>query len=130
MMSRAWRLQMVLLVQLMACASSGKGGQSSPSNVISRAELDAAGSATVYDAVLRLRPNFLRNRGPTSVMNSTARTVAVVFVNDAEYGNLESLQRFPASRVEEVRYYSGPEATTKFGSSYGTGVIALRMRVQ
>ena len=121
--------RVMLVAALVACASSGKGTPSA-SNVISRTELDAAGSATVYDAVLRLHPNFLRNRGPTSVVNSSARTVAVVFVNETEYGEIESLQRFLASRVEEVRYYSGPEATTKFGSSYGSGVIALKMRVQ
>ena len=119
----------ILVAVLVGCASSGKG-TASPSNVISRLELDAVGSASVYDAVLRLHPNFLRSRGPTSVVNSSARTVAVVFVNETEYGEIESLQRFPASRVEEVRYYSGPEATTKWGSSYGSGVIALKMRVQ
>ena len=125
----SWITRVMLVGVMVACASSGKGAASA-SNVIARAELDAAGSATVYDAVVRLHPNFLRSRGPTSVVNSSARTVAVVFVNEAEYGEIESLQRFPASRVEEVRYYSGPEATTKWGSAYGSGVIALKMRVE
>lgn len=98
--------------------------------MISRAELDAAGSVSVYDAVLRLRPGFLRGRGPTSVVNRAARTLPVVFLNDVEYGELESLHRLPASRIEEVRYYSGPEAATKFGSTYGAGAIALKARVR
>lgn len=121
------------IATLTACASAGSTAvpatASSP-NVISRAELDAAGSTSVYDVIVRVRPNYLRSRGPTSVVNSTARTVAVVFVNDTEYGDLESLRRFPASRIEEVRYYNGSEAATKFGSSYGAGVIALKARVQ
>ena len=121
--------RIVLVAVLVACASSGIG-TASASNMISRTELDAAGSATVYDAVMRLHPNFLRGRGPTSIVNSSARTVAAVFVNETEYGEIESLRRFPAAQVEQVRYYSGPEATTKFGSSYGSGVIALKMRVQ
>ena len=121
--------RIMLVAVLVACASSGKG-TATASNVISRTELDAAGSASVYDAVVRLHPNFLRNRGPTSVVNSSARSVAAVFVNEAEYGEIESLHRLQASRVEEVRYYSGPEATTKWGSAYGAGVIALKMRVQ
>ena len=124
--------RVTFITVLAACASAGTPVSTSaaPSNVISRADLDAAGSATVYDVIVRLRPNFLRSRGPTSVMNASARTVAVVFVNDAEYGDLESLRRFQAARIEEIRYYSGIEATTKFGSPFGAGVIALKQRVQ
>ncbi len=116
-----------------SCGSSSSHARSSPvsgSTAITRAELDAAGSVTAYDAVLRLRPNYLRARGPTSVVNASARTVAAVFVNDAEYGDLDSLKRFQASRVEDIRYYSGPEAVTKFGSTYGAGVVAVKLRSQ
>jgi hypothetical protein len=121
-----------LIAVLAACASTGTPApaSASASNVITRAELDAAGSTNTYDVIVRLRPNYLRSRGPTSVMNASARTVAVVFVNETEYGDLESLRRFPATRIEEIRYYSGPEATTKFGSPFGAGVIALKPRVQ
>ena len=121
-----------IIAVLTACASTGTPvpTSASSSNVISRLELDAAGSATVYDVIVRVRPNYLRSRGPTSVVNTSARTVAVVFVGDTEYGDLESLRRFLAARIEEVRYYTGPEATTKFGSAFGAGVIALKLRVQ
>ncbi len=130
-----WRKTMssiAFVATLAACASAGPAGQpsASSSNVISRAELDAAGSVNVYDVIARLRPNFLRSRGPTSVMNASARTVAAVFVDDTEFGDLESLRRFPAMRIAEIRYYSGPEATTRFGSAFGAGVIALKPRAQ
>ena len=94
------------------------------------AELSAAGSVSTYDAVLRLRPYFFRDRGPTSLVNRSTRTRSVVFVDDREYGEIESLKNFPAERVEEVRFYSGLEATTRFGSAYGAGVIQLRMRTR
>ena len=119
-----------LAAAMMACASGGGSGKPLSSNLITRAELDAAGTASVHDAVVRLRPSFLRDRGPTSVVNASARRMAVVFVDGSEYGELSSLERFTSSRVEEVRFYSGPEATTKFGSAYGAGVIALKMRVR
>lgn len=99
------------------------------SNLITRAELDAVGTGTLYDAIVRLRPAFLRDRGPTSVMVGTAQTRAAVFYNDAEYGGIESLQRFQAMRVQEVRFYPGPEAVTRFGSGYGAGVIAVKPRL-
>ena len=129
-MLRKTMSSIVFAATLAACASAGPARQPTPStsNVISRAELEAEGSANVYDVIARLRPNFLRSRGPTSVMNASARTVAAVFVDDIEYGDLESLRRFPAMRIAEIRYYSGPEATTKFGSVFGAGVIALKAR--
>jgi hypothetical protein len=51
-------------------------------------------------------------------------------VNDNEYGPIESLKQFPASRAQEVRFLPGPEATTRFGSAYGSGIILLTLRVQ
>ena len=121
---------LALAITMAACAPKARTAPSTASNTISRADLDAAGTATVYDVVLRLRPTYLRDRGPTSVMNRTAHTAAVVFVDNTEFGDRESLRRFQASRVQEIRYYSGPEATTKFGSAYGAGVIALTTRSQ
>ena len=113
-----------------ACGGSGRARPSTSSAVITRAELGAAIGVSTYDAVLRLRPYFFRDRGPTSLVNQSTRTRSVVFVDDREYGEIESLKNFPAERVEEVRFYSGQEATTRFGSAYGAGVIQLRMRTR
>jgi hypothetical protein len=121
----------VMLSIAAACAGGSKASApDSGSNVISQSELDAAGPVSAYDAVQRLRPSYLRGRGPTSVMNAAARTRPAVFVDATEYGEVESLRTFPASRVQTIRYYSGPEAVTKFGSTYGAGVIQLTMRTQ
>ena len=130
MVVRSLSLLACLAAVVVACASPAGSGVPPSTNLITRAELDAAGTATVYDAVARLRPSYLRDRGPISIVNASARRVAVVFVDGSEYGELSSLERFTSSRVEEVRFYSGPEATTKFGSAYGAGVIALKMRVR
>jgi hypothetical protein len=121
----------VLCSILAACAGGPKASATDAgSNVITQSELDAAGPVTAYDAVQRLRPSYLRGRGPTSVVSATARTRPAVFVNATEYGEVESLRSFPASRVQTIRFYSGPEAATKFGSTYGAGVIQVTMRVQ
>jgi hypothetical protein len=122
----------VVLFSIVAgCAGGPKAAATDTgSNVISQSELDAAGPVTAYDAVQRLRPTYLRGRGPTSVVNAAARTRPAVFVDGTEYGEVESLRSFPASRVQTIRFYSGPEAATKFGSTYGAGVIQLKMRVQ
>jgi nucleotide-binding universal stress UspA family protein len=127
-MSIRRRVLVPILVLAAACAGGSKQGPLKGSNVISRSELDAAGSVTAYDAIQRLRPNFLRDRGPVSLVNVSARPQAVVFVDQTEYGTLESLRTFAASRLEEVRFFPGAEAATRFGSVYGSGVIQIKLR--
>jgi hypothetical protein len=126
------RLTFIMLFSIVAGCGGGPKGSATDtgSNVISQSELDAAGPVSAYEAVQRLRPTYLRGRGPTSVVNAAARTRPAVFVDATEYGEVESLRSFPASRVQTIRFYSGPEAATKFGSTYGAGVIQVTMRVQ
>jgi hypothetical protein len=98
-------------------------------NVISRDELEAAGTASVYDVVLRQHALFLRDRGATSVYGNNMER-AVVFLGDQYYGETPTMRNLPASRFEYVRYYSGLEAASKFGSQYHGGVIQLVPRYQ
>lgn len=120
----------MLVFAVAACASASHQQDATSSDVISRAELEAAGSVTAYDAVQRLRPRFLRDRGPVTLVNANARTRPVVFIDMTEYGEIESLRSLAASRLELVRYYPGQQAVTRFGSAYGAGVIQLTMRSQ
>jgi hypothetical protein len=127
------RIRHTLLVAILlapACAGGTRAPGAANSNTVTRAELAAAGSVNALEALQRLRPAFLRVRGPTSILNTTARTRPVVFVDATEYGEIESLSTFPTSRLEEIRFYSGSEAVTRFGSTYGAGVIQVKMRVQ
>ena len=130
-MSPFWRTFIAAAVLLSsACAGGGRPRSDAASNILGRAELADAGSVSTYEAVKRLRPDFLRDRGPKSLVNASVRTRPAVFIDGSPYGEIEALAAFPASRVEEVRFYSGLEATTKFGSAYGAGVIQLKLRMQ
>lgn len=104
-------------------ASHGSGD-----NYISSEELEAAGTASVYDVILRAHGLFLRNRGQTSVYGRSVPR-AVVFLGETEYGEIETLRNQPASHFERVRYWSGTEAAQKFGNQYNGGVIQLIPRV-
>jgi hypothetical protein len=120
----------LLLLAFTACAAAARQQPNQSEDIISRGELEQVGSLSAYDAVQRLRPMFLRDRGAVTLLNASARTRPVVFVDMSEYGEIESLRTLPASRVEQVRFYPGREATTRFGSVYGAGVIQLTMRVE
>ena len=101
----------------------------SRSDVITRDELDSAGTVSVYDAIVRRHANFFRNRGPTSI-NSSSAPRAVVFMMEQPYGEIESLRSIPVEQVESIRYYSGTDAAAKFGKIYNGGVIQLIPRYQ
>jgi len=98
-------------------------------NVITRDQIDSTGYGNVYDVIARLHAEFLRDRGVSSI-KLNVRDRATVFLNDVEYGIPETLRNFPTADVEEVRYFSGPEASAKFGPQYGGGVIQLISRTQ
>jgi outer membrane cobalamin receptor len=53
----------------------------------------------------------------------------VVFLNDQAYGALSTLNDFPARNIEQVRFFPGHEAATRFGPKYGGGVIQLITRI-
>ena len=116
---------------LAACHSQPAGGAAGRSvrNVITQAEIDSSDASNVYDLIARTRGEFLKDRGATSIkMNTHAR--AVVFMNDHEYGILETLRNIPRNRIGEIRYYPGIEAVAKYGSQYGGGVVLLLSRVE
>jgi len=74
----------------------------------------------VYQAVQRLRPNWLRTRGntPPQVMVDGAR----------QAGGLEVLRSYRAQDVSELRFISGTDATTRFGTGYDGGAIMITSR--
>jgi hypothetical protein len=93
-------------------------------DIITAEELDAAGTASVYDVIVRGHALFLRNRGKVSI-NGDVAPRAIVFLGDTEYGEIETLRNQPASRFDMVRYFTGTQASAKFGSRYSGGVIQL-----
>jgi hypothetical protein len=122
-----WRPLFVLLL-VSAChqqaSSPGHGGQR---NVITQEEIEASTASNVYDLIAQLRADFLKDRGKVSI-RMDQREKAVVFLNDQEYGILETLRNIPRSRVSEIRYYPGTEAVNRFGAQYGGGVVFLVAR--
>ncbi len=98
-------------------------------NVILQDEIDSTRSSNVYDLIARTRGDFLKDRGSISI-KTNQRAVAVVFMNDQEYGIIETLRNVLPSHIGEVRYFSGTEAVAKFGAQYGGGVIQLISRSQ
>ena len=123
---------LTLLASFAACGG-GKSVAEAPApeqqasinrNVITRAEIEKNDNATsVFHLIERLRPNFLRVRGPTNWGGVVQ--APMVRLNDQELGDPSTLRQIAVSSVQEIRYYSMSEATAKFGGIRGRPVIAV-----
>lgn len=85
---------------------------------------------SAYDAVARLRPNWLASHGVTSGGASAAATeTATVWVDGQEMGGLNALRNIPAYHVASMRYYDVTQAGARFGIRGGSsGVIEVTMK--
>jgi len=103
-----------------ACASGGGPGESGPSrnrNLITSEELTQTGElATAFDAIRRLRPNWLGGRGTSS---------AKVFIDGVEMGDTGVLRDYRVDAIRECRFIPPTDATLRFGTGYGGGVIEV-----
>jgi hypothetical protein len=133
-------LYVVAAAAVMGCAAAGSNpgsidtGAPRKSNVLTLLEVSAAHAdvANAYDAVARLRPNWLVSHGVTStVANGAGTEYATVYVDGQPYGDITTLRNIPAYHVAEFRYYNVTEAGAKFGLRGGTsGVIDVIMNLQ
>ena len=107
--------------------TSPAGRQTRDRRVITRAEIEAAQLPSAYEVIKRYRSDFLRSRGRTSLTQQSA-PYAAVFLDDIEFGSIDSLRDIPADQINEIRFYESTEAQTKYGSGRMGGVIAISSR--
>lgn len=110
-----------------ACATtSGSGPGGGSADTITAEELREAdvSDSSLHEVVRRLRSSWLRARGG----GFSGRNYAKVFVDGTEYGDLDVLRSLQPSDVEEVVYLDSRDATTRFGTGYPGGIIAVSTR--
>src|SRR5438132_12465917 len=117
------------LVTVAGCASSkntAQGGspRRSTGNVIGGDELTGTGATNVYEAVQRLRPQWLTS---SRIRRGGSGDELVVYLDSNRYGTLTSLRTLSLAGVQEVRYYGASEATNRFGTGHTGGAIVVSM---
>jgi hypothetical protein len=127
-------LYLAAVAAIMGCASAaGTHATARTGNVLTAEDIAAnhADIETAYDAVVRLRPNWLAPHGVTSAQAGGAGTErAAVFVDGQLYGDVSSLRNIPAYHVRELRYYNVTEAGARFGIKGGSsGAIDVTMNL-
>lgn len=125
-------LILIAVAAILGCAPAPvRSGTEVPrrANALTAEEIAAehANTGTAYDAIARLRPNWLVPRG----VAASGSEYAVVFVEGSQHGDLNSLRNIPAYHVAEARYYDITQAGARFGIRGGTGgVIEVRLKVR
>jgi hypothetical protein len=130
-MSRKLLHVVASLAVCMACAAAAhtnSGAGVPKANFLNAEEIETAHAdiTTAYDAVSRLRPNWLAGHGPTSFSGTQH---ASVFLDGQWYGPLDSLGKIPAFDVADIRYYDVTQAGARFGIRAGAnGAISVRLK--
>jgi hypothetical protein len=98
------------------------------SDIITAEDLRDGNFRDVYQAVERLRPQFLRSRGTVSARGGNEGSFPVVCVDEQRLGALSSMRGLPVENVREIRYVAARDATTRWGTGYTAGVILVVTR--
>lgn len=114
-------------VVLAACAPAGAAGPAVQHNVVTAADLAPMPTATVYEALSRVRPTFLRSRDVQTWDHPNPDPVHV-YVNGSKTEGVDALKQIQADAVQEIRFYEPQDANTHFGTGNNGGVIAVTLK--
>ena len=81
-----------------------------------------SGENNLFDAIERMRPRWLQVRSVTSVRGPTP---IVVYRDNARIGGVDVLHSMRIEGIQEVRFISATDATTRWGTGVGSGVIEV-----
>ena len=121
------------LVLLAGCAAAGDPATAPGEAVargsrteITREEIAASGATNLYDAVQRLRPQWLRGGAVTNWQGGGGGVV--VYQNNTPMGGLDALRQMTPGYAARLRYLDGPTASNTLpglGSRSVAGAIIV-----
>lgn len=126
-MVRVHVLDLVVPFVLLGCAPHQHARGAFDSNLITEDEIVASHAVTAYDAIHKLRANFLSSRGKMTFYNE-ASPMPTVYVDEQRYGDFSLLTTIPAEVIATIRLYRAWDATTRYGMNNMGGVIAITTR--
>ena len=97
------------------------------SDVLGSVEIGTARVDDAHEAVMRLRPEFLRHRSRPS-KDDPSGALPMVYLNGVRQGGPEMLRTIPVAAILDIRYLNPTTASSQFDRYYPAGVIAVRTR--
>ena len=126
----AWTAGLVLATAatlgLHACAAHRSSSAAVADNsVITEDEIESSHAFNAYEAVYKLRHEFLVSRGKLSLDPSVPPALPNVYVDNMFYGDVSTLRGIAAVSIESIKFYEPAEAQFKFGTGNMAGVIGV-----
>lgn len=122
-----WRtiVPVVMGITLAGCARATMLDSTVPdSDSIFAPDIVAVRASDAYQAVQRLRPEFLHGRSNPTLAGQGEEPVQV-YLDDTALGGPESLRSVPLGKVTQIRYLSPAQAMIRWGIRYLNGVILV-----
>lgn len=136
------RCAMVLatLAVAVGCSSTGSVSETGAmrsmrgsANLITEQEIAAGSYSTALDVIENLRPAMLRPRASSltstavagTSQNMAASVNVICYVDEVRLGETSNLRSIPAQQIREVRYINARDATTRWGTGHGSGVVQV-----
>ena len=95
-------------------------------NEVSQSELTASGASSLYDALVRTRGLFFRQRGASSINDSPTEAI-LVFRGGALMGTTESLRMMRPGDVRFVRRLTPVETYHKYGRRVAVAGLEIEL---
>ena len=127
----ARHLYQIATAAVIACSPAITPGPGGNPSVITTEQIANSSAANAYDLIHGIRPIWLRSRGQNTLDPSginSANAYAAVFVDGQRYGDITSLRSMSVYEIRAIRFLSGSDATTRFGTGYPAGVIEVITR--
>src|SRR5688572_7866112 len=85
---------------VLACSPPKLGpGSVSDTQFISEEEIEASRGTNAFEVIRKVRANFLTYRGETSLNRSASRPYPTVYLDDQQFGSIETLRTIPAAQI-------------------------------
>ena len=95
-------------------------------NLILDSEIQASGANNALEAIQRLRPAMLRNRGNNAVQEGSGGVNGIMlYVDGIKQGTIDQAANVGALTVKEIRYINASDATQRFGTGHPVGAILI-----
>lgn len=115
---------LALVLFAVSCATISQAGdeEDGSRNLLTNEDLAETAEMSLYNAIYRLRPFWLRSRATSALQGPDP---VIVYVDNVRVGEAPYLRDMQVETVEEVRYVNAADATTRWGIGVAGGVILV-----
>ena len=111
------KIGLAALVVLAACTRPDADTAPAPANTITREQIESLHVTNAYEAVVRLRSNWLRS--------NTFNAPVLAYIDDVRFGDVDRLREVPIDDVEYIRYFTATAASARWGVGHAGGVVMV-----